>query len=48
MTQNNLEICLSPAMYEAHSDTEAVVVIVRYPQGNKFNMHCILPTGYVK
>jgi 2-phosphosulfolactate phosphatase len=26
--KNNLEICLSPAMYEAHSDTEAVVVII--------------------
>lgn len=28
MTQNGLEICFSPAMFEAHSDIEAVVVIV--------------------
>jgi 2-phosphosulfolactate phosphatase len=28
MTQNGLEICFSPAMFEAHSDREAVVVIV--------------------
>jgi len=28
MTQNGLEICFSPAMFEAHSDIEAVVVII--------------------
>jgi 2-phosphosulfolactate phosphatase len=28
VVKNSLEICLSPAMYEAHSDTEAVVVII--------------------
>jgi 2-phosphosulfolactate phosphatase len=28
MTQNGLEICFSPAIFEAHSDREAVVVIV--------------------
>ena len=28
MTQNGLEICFSPAIFEAHSDSEAVVVIV--------------------
>ena len=28
MTQNSLEICFSPAIFEAHSDKEAVVVIV--------------------
>ena len=28
MTQNSLEICFSPAIFEAHSDREAVVVIV--------------------
>jgi 2-phosphosulfolactate phosphatase len=27
MTQNGLEICFSPAIFEAHSDREAVVVI---------------------
>lgn len=28
MVNKSLEICLSPAMYEAHSDSEAVVVII--------------------
>ena len=28
MTQNSLEICFSPAMFEAHADREAVVVII--------------------